>query len=115
MTGVAAAYWVRVPDRAHLRWVLAEQEDPALAALARLGAAGALTLGEGTKFAGMFRACGLLVPVWDLPSGPAAEEWEAPLQDFSKRYREAVTSAAELTAAQRRARQGLLGRQLTLR
>lgn len=115
MAGVPAAYWVRVPDRAHLRWVLAEQEEPALAALARLGAAGGLTLGEHTKFAGMFRACGLLVPVWDLPSEPNAEEWEGPLQDFSKRYREAVVSVAELTAAERRTRQGLLGRQLTLR
>jgi hypothetical protein len=104
-----------VPDRSHIRWVLAEDEEPALAALARLSAAGELVLGEGTRFAGMFRACGLLIPVWDLPADPPAVEWEAPMQDFAKRYAEAVASDAELTSAERRARQGLVGRQLTLR
>jgi len=115
LTSVRAGYWCRVPDRSHIRWVLAEDEEPALAALARLAAAGELVLGEGTRFAGMFRACGLLIPVWDLPSDPPAAEWEAPMRDFAKRYAEAVASDAELTSAERRARQGLVGRQLTLR
>jgi hypothetical protein len=110
-----AAYWCRVPDRAHVRWVLADDEDRALDALARLGAAGALPLGEGTKFAGMFRAHGRLVPVWDLPRDPDPDTWDPPLAEFTKRYAEAVASTADLTPAERRARQGLLGRQLTLR
>jgi hypothetical protein len=113
LTSVRAGYWCRVPDRSHIRWVLAEDEEPALAALARLAAAGELVLGEGTRFAGMFRACGLLIPVWDLPAEPPAAEWEAPMQDFAKRYAEAAASDAELTSAERRARQGLVGRQLT--
>ena len=111
----AAAYWCRVPEKAHVRWVLVDEEEAALAALARLGAGGALPLGEGTRFAGMFRAHGRLVPVWDLPADVPAEDWEDPLAAFAKRYAEAVASDAELTAAERRARQGLLGRQLTLR
>jgi hypothetical protein len=63
----------------------------------------------------MFRAHGLLVPVWDLPREPEAEAWEAPLADFAKRYAETLAATEPLTSAERRARQGLLGRQLTLR
>ena len=115
LSAARAAYWCRVPEKAHVRWVLPDDEDAALDALARLSAAGELLLGEGTKFAGMFRAHGLLVPVWDLPLGPPAAEWEAPLAEFAKRYAEALTVADPLDAGQRRSRQGLLGRQLTLR
>ena len=75
----------------------------------------ALLLGDGTKFAGMFRAHGLLVPVWDVPLEPEADEWEAPVADFAKRYADALTVTEPLTSADRRSRQGLLGRQLTLR
>jgi hypothetical protein len=110
-----AAYWCRVPDKAHVRWVLPDDEDVALDALARLGGAGELPLGDGTRFAGMFRAHGLLVPVWDLAREPEAGEWEAPLADFVKRYADALGADGPLDTAQRRSRQGLLGRQLTLR
>jgi hypothetical protein len=115
LAAAPAAYWCRVPDRSHVRWVLAEEEDAALDALARLSAVGGLLLGDKTKFAGMFRAHGLLVPVWDVPREPDADEWEAPLAEFAKRYAEALTVSDPLTSAERRSRQGLLGRQLTLR
>jgi Family of unknown function (DUF5926) len=114
LAAAPAAYWCRVPEKSHIRWVLPDDEDPALDTLARLSASGGLLLGEGTRFAGMFRAHGLLVPVWDLPAAPEAAEWEAPLAELAKRYAEAL-APAELSAAERRARQGLLGRQLTLR
>jgi hypothetical protein len=110
-----AAYWCRVPDKAHVRWVLPDQEDAGLDALARLSAAGDLVLGEGTKFAGMFRAHGLLVPVWDVPRDPEAADWEAPLEAFAKRYADTLADTSALDAAARRAKQGLVGRQLTLR
>lgn len=116
LAAAPAAYWCQVPDKAHVRWVLPDDEDGALDALARLAAREAIKLGDGTKFAGMFRAHGLLVPVWDLPGQPPAAEWEAPLAEFAKRYAEALEQRAEpLSPAERRARQGLLGRQLTLR
>ncbi|GAA1800746.1 topoisomerase II [Planosporangium flavigriseum] len=115
LAAAPAAYWCQVPDRAHVRWVLPEDEDAALDALARLSAAGGLLLADGTKFAGMFRAHGLLVPVWDVPREPAAGEWEGPVAEFAKRYAEALTVSEPLTAAERRSRQGLLGRQLTIR
>jgi hypothetical protein len=115
LSAARAAYWCRVPEKSHVRWVLTGAEDPALDALARLSAAGELLLGTETKFAGMFRAHGLLVPVWDVPRDPEATDWEDPLADFAKRYAEAVSSSEPLTPAERRARQGLLGRQITLR
>jgi hypothetical protein len=115
MAAARAAYWCRLAERAHLRWVLPEREDTALTALARLGAAGGLKLGPDTRFAGMFRARSLLVPVWDLPRDPDAERWEEPLAEFATRYAEALAVEGELDPAARRARQGLVGRQLTLR
>ena len=46
----------------------------------------------------MFRAHGRLVPVWDLPgASPAADEWEAPLADFAKRYADALADTGPLT------------------
>lgn len=115
MSAAHAAYWCRVPDKAHVRWVLPDEEDGALDALARLSAAGELVLGDDTKFAGMFRAHGLLVPVWDVPGEPEGADWEAPLADFAKRYQDTLGDTTPLDGAARRAKQGLIGRQLTLR
>lgn len=115
LAAVRAAYWAKVSEKAHVRWVLPDDEEPALRSLARLAGAGSLTLGEHTRFAGMFRAHGLLVPVWDVPGGTPAAEWDPPIGDFAKRYAEALADATPLSAAERRARQGLVGRQLTLR
>jgi hypothetical protein len=115
LTGVDAAYWTRIGDRAHLRWVMPQDEDPLLDALARLGAAGELALGPGTRYAGSFRAHGRLVPVWDLPVDEPAERWEEPAADFGRRLAAALADRGPLTDAERRARDGLRGRQLTLR
>ncbi|MER7440311.1 DUF5926 family protein [Micromonospora avicenniae] len=115
LSAAKAAYWCQVPEKAHVRWVLPEDEDTALDALARLGAAGNLPLGDDTRFAGMFRAHGRLVPVWDLPERTPATEWEEPVAQFAKRYADALADTTPLDAAGRRARQGLVGRQLTLR
>ncbi|MEU4779635.1 DUF5926 family protein [Micromonospora sp. NPDC023633] len=115
LAAARAAYWCQVPEKAHVRWVLPDDEDAALDALARLSVAGTLVLGENTRFAGMFRAHGRLVPVWDLPEDVPAADWEQPVADFAKRYAEALADPAPLDAAGRRARHGLLGRQLTLR
>lgn len=115
LAAARAAYWCQVPERAHVRWVLAEPEEVALTALARLRAGGGLKLREDTKFAGMFRAQGLLAPVWDLPREVPAAQWEEPLAAFAKRYADALTIEGDLPPEVRRARQGLIGRQLTLR
>ncbi|WP_424183710.1 DUF5926 family protein [Actinokineospora sp. G85] len=111
-----AAYWVDAGEKAHLRWVRPESEDDLLAALARLHAAGELGLGEGTRYAGSFRAHGLLVPVWDLDREMHAREWAEPAAELGKRLEAALASLGEtpLTPAERRSRDGLLNRQKTL-
>lgn len=115
LNSAQSAFWCRVSERSHVRWVLPDDEDTALNALARLHTAGELTLGEGTKYAGAFRAHGLLAPVWDLPRDAEPAAWEDAVADMSKRYSEAVADTSPLTTEQRRSRDGLRGRQLTLR
>ena len=110
-----AAYWCRIGEKAHLRWVMPYPEDALLDALARLGADGTLGLGEDTRYAGSFRAHGLLVPVWDLPVDPPAADWAEAASDFGARLAGALGAGGPLTAAERRARDGIRGRQLTLR
>jgi hypothetical protein len=115
LTGVDAAYWCTVGEKAHLRWVMPYDEDPLLDALARLSAAGTLGLGESTRYAGSFRAHSRLVPVWDLPLEGDAASWEQPAVAFADRLAKALAEDGPLTDEQRRARNGLRGRQLTLR
>ena len=116
LPGLDAAYWVRPGnERAHLRWVRPEPEERLLDALARLGAAEQLTLGEGTRYAGAFRALGLVVPVWDLPADVPAEDWVGPATEFQARLERALSVTEPLTADERRSRAGLLSRQITLR
>ncbi len=110
-----SAYWCRVGDRTHLRWLLPDDEDAATDALARLHAAGADLLGEQTRLLGAFRACGLLAPVWDLDPELPGSAYEEPLATLATRYGDALAESAPLTPEQRRARSGLLSRQLTLR
>jgi hypothetical protein len=112
-----AAYWVNAGDKAHLRWVRPEPEERLLAAMARLAARGELTLGEGSRYAGSFRAHGLLVPVWDLDPESHYREWTQPASDLGARLDAALSSvdSEPLTGDERRARDGLLGRQVTIR
>ena len=111
------AYWTLTGEKAHLRWVWPTEEDTLLKGLARLSAAGELSLGEGSRYAGSFRAHGLLVPVWDLDPEAHAREWNDPAEQFAERLGKALESLENepLDAEERRARDGLVGRQLTLR
>jgi hypothetical protein len=113
LTTARAAYWTRMGEKGHVRWVLPQAESDALEALAKLSAAGEITLGDNTRFAGMFRAHGRLVPVWDLPPDAEPTSWDAPLEAFAARYESVL--GQEPTAESRKAKQGLIGRQLTLR
>ncbi|MEU6871124.1 DUF5926 family protein [Streptomyces sp. NPDC046751] len=114
LAGVDAAYWCETPEKNHLRWVMPHAEERLLDALAVLHAAGTSSLGEGTRLVGSFRAHGLMVPVWDLPSAMGAEECEKPAAEFAERLTEALASDAPLSAEERRARGGLTNRQVTL-
>ncbi len=115
LTSVDGAYWCEVGPRRHLRWVLPQPEDRLLDALARLHAAERSVLAEGSRYVGAFRADGLLVPVWDLAAGTEAEELERPAAAFAQRLEDALAETAPLTADERRARAGVVSRQLTLR
>ncbi|NEB77752.1 SEC-C domain-containing protein [Streptomyces sp. SID14478] len=114
LAGVDSAYWCETPEKNHLRWVMPHPEEKLLDALARLHAAGASSLGEGTRLVGSFRAHGLTVPVWDLPSAVKAEDIEKPAAEFAERLAAALATDAPLTADERRARGGLTNRQVTL-
>ncbi|WP_034266719.1 DUF5926 family protein [Actinospica robiniae] len=116
LSSVESAYWVRrSADRCHLRWVMPQDEEPLLDALARLHAADALRLGEGSKYAGSLRACGRLIVVWDLALDKQATDWEEPAASLAERLGNALVADAPLSSAERRSRSGLTNRQLTLR
>ena len=114
LTSVDAAYWTNVGTKEHLRWVMPHPEDQLLDALARLHAAGQDSIAEGSRFVGMFRAHGLLAPVWDLPLGTGAEVLEEPAARFAADLAEAL-QGGDLTPAERSARAGLANRQVTIR
>ncbi|WP_019931947.1 DUF5926 family protein [Nocardia sp. BMG111209] len=112
---VGAAWWVDAGERAHLRWVRPENEDDLMLALARVHAAGGLQLGEGSRFAGSFRTHGLLVPVFDLDHDRHPAEWVTAAAEFGVRLLAALAADSPLTADERRSRDGLRSRQVTLR
>ncbi|MEV0296645.1 DUF5926 family protein [Nocardia sp. NPDC050710] len=112
---IGAAWWVDAGEKAHVRWVRPENEDDLMLALARLHASGGLHLGEGSRFAGSFRTHGLLVPVFDLDPELHASEWTGAAKEFGARLSAALAVDAPLTAEERRSRDGLRSRQVTLR
>lgn len=115
LAGVESAYWTSMGDREFLRWVRPEPEDALLDALARLHTAREDHLVEGARLIGMFRAHGVLVPVWDVPAGTGAEPLVGPAADFDRRLAETLADARPLHTAERAARSGLTSRQLTIR
>jgi hypothetical protein len=115
LSSVDAAYWCRIGDRSHLRWVMPYDEEALLDALARLHAAGASRIGDAGRYVGAFRAHGLLVPVWDLDPAAEAGDVEEPAVAFAAALTEALARTEPLTRDERRARAGVVSRQVTLR
>lgn len=115
LTSVDAAYWTNVGTKEHLRWVMPHDEERLLSALARLHVDGKDVIAEGARLVGMFRAHGLLVPVWDLPVGTGAEVLEKPAARFAEDLAAALANDGPLTTEERAARSGLANRQLTIR
>lgn len=113
--GEDSAFWCRIGERTYVRIVLPEDEDTSTNALARLHAAGEDSLGSDTRLLGAFRACGLLIPVIELDPEVEPTEYEEPLLAWRERYAAAVANEDSLTADERRAKSGLLSRQVTLR
>jgi hypothetical protein len=114
LTSVESAYWCDVSTKEHLRWVLDRDEDRAVSALARLHVADELGLVDGSRFVGSFRALGLIIPVWDLELGTGPEALEPVVGSWLEKFDQAYADTSDLTPAERRARAGLVNRQLTL-
>jgi len=112
--GVSSAYWCRM-GREFLRWARPEDQEKVLDAVARLHAARASAVDDGAKFVGAFRSCGILIPVWELAPGTEAEELTGPLAGFEKKLEDALANDEPLTADERRARAGIVSRQVSLR
>ncbi|MDK8100528.1 MAG: DUF5926 family protein [Winkia neuii] len=118
VAGHRGAYWA---DMTHpfLRWVLSEDEEDVLNALARLRAAGKLNVGEGSDFIGAFRACGLVAPVFQLSDEAEIEHLSAdlaePLAQLTEGLQAALKETTPLTDAERRAKAGIVSRQVSLR
>lgn len=116
-----SAWWIDPGEKAHIRWIRPETEEVLLPALARLHAAGELNLGEDTRFAGVFRTHGLLVPVFDLDNTVTAAEFAAPLQELDAKIAAALTElagsgdAAQLSAAEQKSKQTIIAREVTIR
>jgi hypothetical protein len=115
LTAVEAAYWCRMGPREHLRWVLPHDEDAVIDGLARLHARGEDTIGEGSRYIGAFRAHGLTVPVWDVADGSSAASLDEPVAALGERLAAAMQDSAPLNPDERRARAGLVARQVTIR
>lgn len=114
LPGVESAYWCRMGAKEFLRWVQPLDEQQVLDGLARLH--GRRESGfEDAKFIGYFRAAGLVVPVWELARGTEAEEIQDAVVAFAPRFAAAVADDSPLDANARRARAGLVARQVTLR
>ncbi|GAA4404269.1 DUF5926 family protein [Tsukamurella soli] len=111
---VGAPWWADTGSKAHVRWVHPADEDELMRALARVHAAGGLTLGEGSRFAGSFRADGVLVPVFDVDRESHPNEWVPGTVALGERLTEALADDSELTAEQRRSRDGIRGRQVSI-
>jgi len=114
LDSVPSAYWCRMGSREFLRWAFAYDEEKVLDGIARLHAKRASSVAGG-KFVGAFRACGISIPVWELPRGTQAGDVEEAAAEFLPGFQAALDDDSDLTSDERRARAGIVARQVTLR
>ncbi|MDR0432310.1 MAG: DUF5926 family protein [Bifidobacteriaceae bacterium] len=110
-----SAYWTKLGGRPYLRWSLGIEETELLDALARLQAKRQAGVVDGAKYVGAFRSLGMIIPVWELPTGTEAADLTDPLGSFRERLNKALAVGDDLSVAERRARAGLVARSVTLR
>lgn len=115
LASVEAAYWTHMGDKEYLRWVMPEPEDALVDAFARLHVSGDDKVIDGARLIGMFRAHGVVAPVWELPPGTGVEGVEDGAAELRTRLDRALASDADLTTEERSARAGLANRQVTIR
>ena len=111
--GVENTYWHDM-GKHFVRWIRLEDEDQLFTALARLQAAGDLSLGQGDRFIGAFRAAGLSIPVFEFPGEIDPAVLTEPVKELEKKLEEALANKEPLSDDERRARAGLVSRQVSL-
>lgn len=109
-----AVWWIDPGTKAHIRWVRAEEEEKVLNALARIAGRGELDLGAATKFAGVFRTHGLVVPVWDLPREEDAASFTSAVEALNEKIVAELDNDEPLDADARRQLQNIKSRQVTI-
>lgn len=114
LAGVDSAYLATFGRRRYLRWSMAVDEDRLVDGVARLHAKRESALGK-SRFLGIFRACGIVVPVWDVADDVTLEELEQLAEEMRPRLEAAIASTEPLTSDERRARAGIVARQVSLR
>lgn len=110
-------WWVNPGGgKAHIRWVRPDTDEAALLnALARVAARQELNLGEGTKFAGVFRTHGVVVPVFDLDPERAADTYADELKRVDAAIAAELGNDAQLSADEHKQLQNIKSRQVTIR
>lgn len=112
--GVDNMYHFRM-NHDYIRWVCLDEATDLENALARLQGRQELKIGEGSRFLGIFRALGVLVPVFEIPDGTDPDQLEKPAAEFVKAVKKALAQTGPLTDAERRAKAGIIARQVPLR
>lgn len=115
--GQRATYWTSMTHD-FLRMVLADDEDAVFDGLARLRADGELQMrGEDwtADFIGAFRLVGIVAPVWEFSRRVSVDEITDEVTALRQRIDDAVAVTEALSADARRAREGLVSRQVSVR
>lgn len=112
--GTEYMYWCQMNNN-FVRYVMAVDEDALYTALGRLQADGKAVMGPQSKFVGAFRACGIGIPVFQVDPQLSAAELEEPAKELAKNLEVALKDKSPLTDEQRRARAGIVSRQVTIR
>ncbi|MDO5034815.1 MAG: DUF5926 family protein [Actinomycetaceae bacterium] len=110
--GTTNTYWHDM-GKHFVRWIRLEDEDQLFTALARLQAAGDLKL-ENAQFIGAFRALGLSIPVFEFPEPVEAEALTDSVLALEAKLEAALQNEEPLNDDEKRARAGLVSRQVSL-
>ncbi|PFG20963.1 DUF5926 family protein [Serinibacter salmoneus] len=114
-TDLGTAYWCRMNGKEFLRWSVPQEDEATLDALARVHARRESELEEGARLIGAFRTCGVLIPVWELVRGTEADELPDAVAAMAEKLQAAFATTDALSPQERRARAGLISRQVNLR
>ena len=109
-------WWVNPGGgKGHIRWVRTDDnENQILSALARIAARGELHVGEGSKFAGVFRTHGVVVPVWDVDPAVEAASYAPVLEELDTKIAAEYANDAQLTSEERKQLDNIKSRQVTI-